>query len=128
MSAGDPLGRLVGIDYAEGGRSIESGLDCYGVVRLAMAELGVDMPERYADALIGEARAQQVAIADADRGDLVVMEADSSSGFGLHVGVMVDPLRFLHATRLGGSRLDCLELWRRAGKVRRLVRIQREGE
>jgi cell wall-associated NlpC family hydrolase len=121
----DTLGKLVGVPYTEGGRTIEGGVDCYGLLRLALAELGLEIPESYAEAVLG-VPAVEIPAGEARRGDLVVMEADGSSGFGLHVGMMVDRLRFIHATRASGSRLDFLELWMRAGKVQRLARIASE--
>lgn len=119
----DPLASLVGVEYTDGGRTIEGGLDCYGLVRLALRRLGVDLPASEAGLAFETAGAEPVPLACVRRGDVVVMPADEESAYAVHLGVMVDPLRLLHAVRGVGSRIDRYEAWCKAGKVTGVYRF-----
>lgn len=77
--------RLVGTPYLEGGRSFR-GLDCAGLVQLAFALCGLEMPrESDQQRALGEAVAEGEPLR---RGDLIFS--------GTHVALAVDPLRVVH--------------------------------
>ena len=86
--------RFLGAPYLWGGRSV-TGVDCSGLVQLARQAAGFDCP-RDSDMQreeLGEALAEGTKPA---RGDLVFWRG--------HVGVMLDPLRLLHAN---GHHMAC---------------------
>lgn len=107
------------IPFVNGGRSRESGLDCWGLVCLVYREkLGLDLPphpEADADngeqvrSLIAQDEAEswrEVDRADRREGDVVVLRV---KGLPWHVGVLVDPLRFVHTSRVKGVCVERLE-------------------
>lgn len=113
------VGRYVGLDFKEGGRSREEGVDCWGLVRLVYAErLGIYLP-----GLDGEYRG----VDDSEAiGRIVAHQRDFSRRWrpipvderavgdvallrvlgGAHVGVLVSRTRMLHA-QLGTA--SCVE-------------------
>lgn len=111
---------LVGIPYRDLGRD-RSGVDCWGLVRLALAEMaGLDVPSYaglYADAgemaeiaeLIGGARTagawRPIEIEAVRPLDVILFRRGR---FDAHVGVVLDPGRrmMLHAAQGHGSRLE----------------------
>ncbi len=114
---------IVGRPYLEGGRDAGSlGLDCYGVVRVGLSDLGVEIPRDQADAVAREfALGRVLAAWEPTRvGDVLVLEAEA----GPHVGLAISPFRFVHATRTSGVVVDRVAVWARAGKLRRRVRVR----
>lgn len=116
------LGELVGRPYIEDGReATDAGLDCYGVLRVALGHLGADVPREQAEALAAEsALGRELAAGEPTReGDVLVFRAER----GPHVGVALSPFRFVHATREAGVVVDRLAVWARGRLVRR-VRVR----
>jgi len=130
---------LVGLPVIDRGRS-RAGVDCWGLVRLAFAELaGIDLPS-YAgdylssaemaeiDGLIGAAKSspswQCIAPADARAMDVVLFRRGR---FDAHVGLVVDPRRqlMLHAAERHGTRA---ETWTGARWAPRLAGFWRHRE
>jgi len=99
--------RFVGIPYEMAGRTVD-GVDCWGLVRLVYIErYGIDLPSyagQYADppeteeraALVaGEARAFWSEVEWPMEGD-VVLAWLTRPDLPVHIGVAVDPERWLH--------------------------------
>ena len=81
---------LLGAPYLWGGKS-SLGLDCSGLVQIALAQAGIDAP-RDTDLqqnALGSALAHDIASSDLRRGDLIFWKG--------HVGVMRDAATLLHA-------------------------------
>lgn len=93
-----PLARiardLTGIHYRLGGNSVESGLDCSGLVRVIWAKLGLTTLPRTSAAMakIGE----KVEADDLEPGDLVFFNTRGRPNS--HVGVYIGLGRFIHAS------------------------------
>lgn len=91
------LATLVGVPYVERGRDLarDGGLDCYGLVRVGLARLGVLWPENEAEALAcSESLAVRLTSSERpQRGDVVEMLMEGRA----HVGLMVDGFTVLHA-------------------------------
>ena len=89
---------LLGVPYRYGGNSVESGLDCSGLVRLVFEQsVGKVLPRRAADQA-----AATVAIDSRDLkpGDLVFFNT-MRRAFS-HVGIYVGEGKFVHAPSTGG--------------------------
>lgn len=118
----------VGLPFDERGR-VRSGVDCWGLVRLVLAErLGIILP-RYdgcdpAATLPREAAVyEQIEIGHQQEFDVVIMETEVKRGLGwalapVHVGVMATVSLVLHIERGFTSRLDRLSTQRVARIVR----------
>jgi len=78
--------RFLNAPYVWGGKSV-SGIDCSGLVQVALQAAGMECP-RDTDMQAG-GLGRDVALADVRRGDLVFWKG--------HVGVMLDSARLLHA-------------------------------
>lgn len=111
------LATLVGVPYVERGRDLarDGGLDCYGLVRVGLARLGVLWPENEAEALAAS-KALATRLTNQQRpqrGDVVEM----LMGGRAHVGLMVDGFTVLHAKSEGASVLTSLSILRRMRAV-----------
>jgi len=94
---------VLGAPYRYGGSSPDSGFDCSGLVAYAAGSIGLPIP-RTALEQLHEGRA--VARADLRAGDLVFLHLAAKE---LHVGIAIDPRRFVHAPSTGGRvRIDSL--------------------
>jgi cell wall-associated NlpC family hydrolase len=94
---------MLGQPYRYGGAQ-PGGFDCSGLVAYAASRAGIDLPRT--------AQQQQhagvpVRRSDLRAGDLVFMHLE---GKDLHVGIALDPQRFVHAPATGGRvRIDSLD-------------------
>ena len=116
------------IPYKRGGRSIEEGLDCWGIVIVFYErELGIRLPKLesmyYHDDLNHKQGASELE-AEIERNSLkeMFMEVDESQpgdlllfrilGHGIHVGIRAEDHDFLHAQRGKKSRIVNDYIWR----------------
>jgi cell wall-associated NlpC family hydrolase len=88
---------LLGVPYQYGGNTVETGLDCSGLVRLVYEEsLGKILPRRAADQA---AATQKIDRKELKPGDLVFFNT-MRRAFS-HVGIYVGEGKFIHAPRTG---------------------------
>ncbi len=105
--------QLIGIVYREGGRDL-TGLDCWGVVMMASALLGIAVPdpfESHTERTVSRAQAQGATLehfTDVSRWDVIaphdasrgaVIAFTNPHGYVDHAGVLLDQYRFIHALR-----------------------------
>lgn len=118
----------VGLPFADGGRDL-SGVDCWGLVRLVYArEIGIDLPaygEISAADLLRVAHAMRAgalsdhwrAVAAPGAFDVVLMRASTGGQMVVHVGVMADSRRVLHAEPAAGSALVPVDHYTIRGRI-----------
>lgn len=118
------VGGYIGLSFRSGGRT-RDGLDCWGLVRLVLAErFGIDVPS-YADAYGDAHRALDVApLIDAHRDDWVAVPKGAerlgdavllrTKGWPMHVGLIVARGRMLHIEAGIASVIERLDspIWR----------------
>ena len=85
----------VGTPYRWGGASPNQGFDCSGLVRYAHQAAGVEVPRAANEQL---SAASQVGRTRVQPGDLVFFKVGPDD---YHVGILVEPDRFVHAPRGG---------------------------
>ncbi|GAA4218654.1 cell wall-associated NlpC family hydrolase [Sagittula marina] len=116
--------RYVGIPERDLGRD-RSGVDCWGLYRLVMAEAhGIELPSYAGDYLCSRERAQAAAVARGELAQTPWHEVETPQPFDLllfrmhghasHIGACVDRLHMLHTERNGASvivRMD--DAWKR---------------
>jgi cell wall-associated NlpC family hydrolase len=94
---------MLGAPYRYGGSTPDRGFDCSGLVAYAAGSIGVWVPRTALEQLH---EGQAVARANLRAGDLVFMHLAAKE---LHVGIAIDPGRFVHAPSTGGRvRIDSL--------------------
>jgi hypothetical protein len=93
----------LGVPYRYGGTT-RNGVDCSALAAEILDEVGVSLPRS-----VSEQRSvgQEIARDDVTAGDLVFFRLDSSRVN--HVGVALDPSRFVHASRSRGVTIDRLD-------------------
>ena len=105
--------KYVGVPVVDGGRTVESGLDCWGLNHLLWQDLGLETP-RFADLYIGGRghRAIAAALASESRKWLKIEPGDELPGDGLsirergrpiHTAVVVQRGLMIHADAGFGS-------------------------
>lgn len=85
----------VGKPYRWGGASPTQGFDCSGLVRYTHHAVGVEVPRVASEQL---STANRVGRSRVQPGDLVFFKVGRDD---YHVGIMVEPDRFVHAPRGG---------------------------
>ena len=124
---------LVGIPFRRRGRDAKTGLDCWGLFRLAMSRFGLEIPEFDVDSLdtqrIDALRrreiesARWIELSAPEPGCAVAMSLDRRMPDMIqHVGVCIDGRRVLHTMRATGSVITRLEDMGRVIKVRGFYR------
>jgi cell wall-associated NlpC family hydrolase len=119
--------KYVGIPYVPHGRDFQ-GVDCYGLLRLVFRqEFGAEIPEYvYDDATVPDAFEAGLndscwsLVAAEQLGDVILLTV---KGKPFHCGLVLEPGRMLHVTRLGYS--ACIERYdspRWANRVRGFYR------
>ena len=97
---------LIGVPFADGGRDIKTGFDCYGLVMEVYRRNGINLPEYFAPALDSEAVSNQIETAKqlpiwerSDRSEpplLAVMAIHFNSPLCNHTGVYIGDGKFIH--------------------------------
>jgi len=118
MTVSIDMRSFVGIPYIDGGRDPrpvehggDGGVDCWGLLRLSLRSLGVEIPAvQPAVAASMRERFRQLDRSEAiELGDVAVIETPDG---GLHVAMAIDQFKFLHATRGAASVIDAVSMWR----------------
>lgn len=112
---------LIGVPFADGGRTIAEGLDCYGLASLIYARAGLELPDYqicaqdavHIDGAIAAGRQhwQRLTISELDTAPcpcLVVMRFNQVELCN-HVGVYVGQGRFVHTREKIGVNVDRLD-------------------
>lgn len=105
--------KYLGVPYVWGGESLsEGGLDCSGLVQLAMKDLGVDVPRVARDQMkIGT---EVPSLDQARPGDLVVTRG------GGHIGIYVGDNKWIHAP-YPGEKVKLAEMTTPPTTIRRVL-------
>jgi len=91
--------KYLGVPYAWGGTDPSTGLDCSGLVQRVYADLGIDLPRTSSQqATSGRAVAS---LAEAQPGDLVFFDYDSSRAGIDHVGIYIGNGQMIAAPQEG---------------------------
>jgi cell wall-associated NlpC family hydrolase len=94
---------MLGEPYRYGGAE-RGGFDCSGLVEYAARRAGVVVPRTAQEQLKTGAPVARMSL---EAGDLVFLHL---AGKDLHVGIAIDPVRFVHAPSSGGRvRIDSLD-------------------
>lgn len=117
------IAALVGKPYAQPGspeHAAGTGFDCWSLARAAMQILGWHLPETPAEAFAQRGRTMTVpAAAACQTGDIIEIICDGT----VHVGIALDPFRFIHATKGRGVAVDKIAAAQRGGMVRAVHRL-----
>lgn len=104
--------KQLGVPYLWGGTDPKKGLDCSGLVQLAMRENGVEVPRTsQQQAKVGTAVAS---LDQAEPGDLIVMSG------GTHIGIYVGDGKMIHAPKPGDA-VKISKVWATPTAIRRVV-------
>lgn len=133
--------KLVGLPYVDEGTDPrpeseggDGGVDCYGAVRLAARELGVELPENPAEALamnppIAVVVSPSEPIKPGDVFELTGRRRSDETeeldqGAAPHLAFVLDLFTVLHATRKGGTVIHPLEVIASPNRIRRRFRFR----
>lgn len=94
---GDYASKFIGLPYVWGGNSLETGVDCSGLVQQVYRHFGIELP-RTTYEQIGEGKS--VGMKGLKPGDLVFFDTSSQSGAD-HVGIYLGGGRMIHTPRPG---------------------------
>lgn len=128
MTVQSKIDALVGLPYVQDGRDPrpvsdggDGGVDCWGLLWLAEKAMGVEIPSRQPSsaASMREFFVPLCEGAGLRVGDVLVIDPPDGE---LHVGMVLDAFRFVHATSACGSVRDRIEHWRPGGLIRARLR------
>lgn len=94
---GDYASKFIGLPYVWGGNSLQTGVDCSGLVQQVYRHFGIELP-RTTYEQIGEGKS--VGMKGLKPGDLVFFDTSSQSGAD-HVGIYLGGGRMIHTPRPG---------------------------
>lgn len=94
---GDYASKFIGLPYVWGGNSLETGVDCSGLIQQVYRHFGIELP-RTTYEQIGEGKS--VGMKGLKPGDLVFFDTSSQSGAD-HVGIYLGGGRMIHTPRPG---------------------------
>lgn len=109
---------LINIPFVSKGRDPRTGLDCLGLLQLAMRRFGVEVQEYDADALdsgrvaglIALEKSKWVPVERPEPGCLVLLDMDPDlPGTPQHLGVVINKREFLHTLQKTGSIITSLK-------------------
>ncbi|MGQ7297342.1 NlpC/P60 family protein [Quadrisphaera sp. KR29] len=104
--------KYLGVPYVWGGTDPEKGLDCSGFTQLVMRENGITLPRTAAQqAKVGT---EVPSLAQAQPGDLVVLEG------GSHIGIYVGEGQMIHAPKAGDV-VKVSKVWETPMTIRRMT-------
>ncbi|UMG92962.1 C40 family peptidase [Nocardioides sp. TF02-7] len=91
--------KYLGLPYVWGGTSIETGVDCSGLVQSVYRALGYDLPRVSAD----QARAGTpvASLAEAQPGDLIAWDSSSRNNGADHIAIYIGDGKMIEAPRTG---------------------------
>jgi len=90
--------QFIGTPYVWGGNSLQSGVDCSGLVQQVYKNFGLNVPRVTYDQ-IGQGKA--VGMKDLAPGDMIFFDTDHGTGGPDHVGIYIGGGKFIHAPRPG---------------------------
>ena len=103
---------LIGVPFIDGGRNIETGLDCWGLFMIVMDRLGTPVPDYkiscFDSTEIGKAARHALAtqwkkVYQPEPGVGLVMDLDPEMpGVNQHFGVCVSKYKFIHTLKKTG--------------------------
>jgi cell wall-associated NlpC family hydrolase len=108
---------LIGIPFVDGGRTIEEGLDCWGLARILFSRQGIKLPEypigaSLHDSVTNEFKKQEPLWDRLDRpveGCLVLIRI-WDTGWANHCGIYIGQGQFIHAYG-NGVVIDRINRW-----------------
>lgn len=104
--------KYLGVPYKWGGTDPDTGLDCSGFTQLVMKENGITLPRTAAQqAKVGT---EVPSLAQAQPGDLVVLEG------GSHIGIYVGDGQMIHAPKAGDV-VKISKVWETPMTIRRMT-------
>ncbi|TNM69506.1 lytic transglycosylase [Streptomyces sp. NP160] len=104
--------KYLGVPYVWGGTDPDKGLDCSGFTQLVMKENGITLPRTAAQqAKVGT---EVPSLAQAQPGDLVVLEG------GSHIGIYVGDGQMIHAPKAGDV-VKISKVWETPMTIRRMT-------
>lgn len=111
---------IIGLPFVDGGRSADTGFDCWGLAREVYRRYGIDLPDYRISALNTKKISEQMAedkpawikVSDPLPVPCLVVIQLSCDSWANHVGVHIGNGLFIHAYRNTGVVIDRLKRWR----------------
>jgi cell wall-associated NlpC family hydrolase len=122
------ISKYIGTPYKQHGRSIEEGLDCYGVVILIYKEQGIKIPDIYypdtdiaTNKRIMESLESTIPNKKLDKPEPYCIIEFTVLGEPSHVGIYIGNNEFIHSSQKTGVVID--KLWRWEKRIRGFYRV-----